>query len=227
MGIEYYKGIPQSQITKLRITSDGKPYTLEHSKELLVPMKYFGDTKTSVNSLGWQRDSNYYFNEISKQYPQCLSKHNIKAITEGNPPIVDKIWVKHFPQHKPYMDEELIHHHVGKGGMAAAVPIGMHKGSGEIHNGEKEAGIMEKAEQHTESIKTLCHKDKSLYGKDAEELTKILNAQKKQIKATAITDAKHVSHTKQKTGRLPNALSTKNVQVNQNLGKTKQQTKKM
>ncbi|MET3656327.1 hypothetical protein [Sporosarcina psychrophila] len=35
----------------------------------------------------------------------------------------------------------LIHHHVGGGGQAVAVPSKLHPGTGGIHNAEKAAGI--------------------------------------------------------------------------------------
>jgi hypothetical protein len=35
----------------------------------------------------------------------------------------------------------LIHHHVGGGGQAVAVPGGIHPGSGGVHNNEKQIGI--------------------------------------------------------------------------------------
>ncbi|MCB2362504.1 hypothetical protein LGL00_26405 [Clostridium estertheticum] len=57
------------------------------------------------------------------------------------PPVVDEDIIKHFPQYNNRVGDKLIHHHIGGGGQATAVPETLHKGFGGIHNVEKEIGI--------------------------------------------------------------------------------------
>ena len=49
----------------------------------------------------------------------------------------------YFPEYdvKGLRGNRLIHHHIGGGGQAVAVPSGIHHGYGGIHNNEKQLGI--------------------------------------------------------------------------------------
>lgn len=75
------------------------------------------------------------------KHPEYWSKANVARIERGTVPVVDDEIVKHFPQYKDQIGDKLIHHHIGGGGQAAAVPESLHQGFGGIHNIEKEFGI--------------------------------------------------------------------------------------
>jgi len=47
-----------------------------------------------------------------------------------------------------------VHHHIGGGGQAVAVPSKIHKGFGGIHNNEKQLGIWNNNIQHITSVST-------------------------------------------------------------------------
>lgn len=49
--------------------------------------------------------------------------------------------MEYFPQYKDYINQQLIHHHIGGSGQAMPIPVGLHPGSGGIHNIEKQLGI--------------------------------------------------------------------------------------
>ncbi|MBA4601729.1 hypothetical protein H2C83_05205 [Thermoactinomyces sp. AMNI-1] len=110
---------------------------------LVIEMPYVGKGKANTNSEGWLRDKNYYWNEMLKKHPEVFSKANRQKIELGFSPINDKKFREHFPQYdiKELYNDTLIHHHIGGGGQAVAVPAKLHPGLGGIHNTEKEAGV--------------------------------------------------------------------------------------
>lgn len=173
MAIGVYKNIPKTEITSQRYTSEGKPYNLDHNEELVVDMKFRGQNQSSgseVNSQGWERDSKYYFEELSKKHPEYFSEKNKKYIENGKTPVVDAKFVKHFPEYKGYENETLVHHHVGGDGQAVAVPKSMHKGFGEIHNVEKKAGITKNGQEFSKECEKYCERNPEGVGKTAKQL---------------------------------------------------------
>ncbi len=46
----------------------------------------------------------------------------------------------------------LVHHHIGGGGQAMAIPQPLHPGSGGIHNIEKQIGIWGKDQENAERL---------------------------------------------------------------------------
>ena len=116
---------------------------------LVIDMPFVGAASKTKNSAGWLRDNMYYWEELAKRHPEAFSQANLDRIA-GRPPLTqpvspinDPTFRAVFPQYdiKGMRGEPLIHHHIGGGGQAAAVPSTIHPGSGGIHNVEKEAGI--------------------------------------------------------------------------------------
>jgi RHS repeat-associated protein len=107
----------------------------------IIQMDYKGRGYSGTNSSGWVRDNNLYFREYAEIHPEYFSPDNLFRINNNQTPIVDEQYIEHFPQYSDYMGQDLIHHHVGGGGQVAAVPKGLHPGSGGIHNYEKAAGV--------------------------------------------------------------------------------------
>lgn len=154
-----YRGISKSELDKPRLTSDGRQYSLNHDKALVIDMRYKGKGISTSNSQGWERNSGYYFKELFSRHPEFFSKKNMNRLSKGESPIVDATIVKYFPQYRDYKNEVLIHHHIGKNGQAIAIPASIHKGSGEIHIYENQLGITENANNFSVACEKL---DKSI-----------------------------------------------------------------
>ena len=154
-----YRGISKSELDKPRLTSDGRQYSLNHDKALVIDMRYKGKGISTSNSQGWERNSGYYFKELFSRHPEFFSKKNMNRLSKGESPIVDATIVKYFPQYRDYKNEVLIHHHIGKNGQAVAIPASIHKGSGEIHIYENQLGITENANNFSVACEKL---DKSI-----------------------------------------------------------------
>lgn len=158
-----YRGISKSELDKPRLTSDGRQYSLNHDKALVIDMRYKGKGISTSNSQGWERNSGYYFKELFSRHPEFFSKKNMNRLSKGESPIVDATIVKYFPQYRDYKNEVLIHHHIGKNGQAVAIPASIHKGSGEIHIYENQLGITENANNFSVACEKL---DKSIQSKN-------------------------------------------------------------
>ena len=164
MSIELYEGIPNREINAIRKTSEGKDYTINHSKNLVVNMRFKGEG-INANSQGWERSSSYYFKSLQSTHPEYFSKKNNALIEMGKAPVVDAKFAESFPQYKEYKGETLIHHHIGGDGQAVALPQSIHKGYGEIHSVEQNLGITDKAQRFSNGCNEACKHNPSLYGK--------------------------------------------------------------
>jgi hypothetical protein len=123
---------------------------------LVVEMPFVGQGASNANSAGWLRDSDYFWKELSARYPEAFSQRNLDIIG-GNVTVMgkngkvktlkapsnDETFRSVFTQYdvKGLRGTQLIHHHIGGGGQAAAVPRPLHPGFGGIHNAEKQLGI--------------------------------------------------------------------------------------
>ncbi|WP_268875349.1 hypothetical protein, partial [Cytobacillus firmus] len=127
---------------------------------ITVEMPYVGKGKSGTNAEGWLRDKDFYWKEIMNKHPESLSKVNKQKINLGFSPINDKAFREHFPQYdiKELYNDTLIHHHVGGGGQAVAVPSKLHPGTGGIHNAEKAAGIWGNDSQYAELLEKFLKK---------------------------------------------------------------------
>ena len=181
--IGVYKNVSKSEITKDRITSNGKHYNLNHDKNLIVDMKFKGqgEKRDNVNSQGWERSSSEYFKFLSNNHPEYFSNKNRTLIDNNKAPVVDKQFVDHFPQYKEFQNEKLIHHHIGGDGQAVAVPQSVHKGFGEIHNIENKLGITKNGKEFSEKCENLCKKNEKNYNKNSSELKAELKHSEKRV----------------------------------------------
>ncbi|WP_394556301.1 T7SS effector LXG polymorphic toxin [Priestia aryabhattai] len=117
------------------------PIEYKADPRLVSEMNYKGKKKSGANAAGWERSASKHFNELLDKHPEFFSEANIERIENGLVPVVDDDFIKYFPQYKDCKGDKLIHHHIGGGGQAAAVPQSLHKGFGGIHNFEKEYKI--------------------------------------------------------------------------------------
>ena len=117
------------------------PIEYRADPRLVSEMNYKGKKKSGTNAAGWERSASKHFDELLDKHPEFFSEANVERIENGLVPIVDEDFIKYFPQYNDCMGDKLIHHHIGGGGQAAAVPQSLHKGFGGIHNFEKEHNI--------------------------------------------------------------------------------------
>lgn len=166
--------IPNHELVRVRYTSEGKAYSLKHPKELTIPMRYKGEKIAGSNPQGWERNNVKFFKTLKSQFPEYFGKKNSILINDGKNPIVDPLIVKYFPQFKEYMNEILIHHHIGGNGLATAIPQKIHEGFGEIHSIENSLKITQHAEKFSSVCKQICHNDPSNYGKTQKEFLSLI-----------------------------------------------------
>jgi hypothetical protein len=118
-------------------------------RRLVVDMPFVGAGRSGTNAAGWLRDQGYYWEELARRHPDAFSPDNLRRI-RGDPPLAGPVspvndlqFRTTFPQYdvRGLRGQPLIHHHVGGGGQAAAIPAPLHPGFGGIHNVERGAGI--------------------------------------------------------------------------------------
>jgi hypothetical protein len=127
---------------------------------LVVEMPYVGKNQSGTNAEGWLRDKDYYWKGVLEKYPESMSEANRLKIEYGFSPVNDRQFREHFSQYdiKELYNDTLIHHHVGGGGQAVAVPSKLHPGSGGIHNAEKAAGVWGNDSENAELLEIFLNK---------------------------------------------------------------------
>jgi hypothetical protein len=83
-------------------------------------------TSGAPTSGGGIRNPVQFWSEWSAVYGDTLSTTNRTLISEGLSPVVDGVWTRQFPEHAPYLDEILIHHHLDYGPNAIPLPESVH-----------------------------------------------------------------------------------------------------
>ncbi len=127
---------------------------------LTVEMPYVGKGQKNTNAEGWLRDKDFYWKEMLEKYPEAFNRSNRQKIELGFTPINNPTFRKHFPQYDltELYNDTLIHHHIGGGGQAVAVPSKLHPGLGGIHNAEKGAGVWGNDQKHAELLEKFLEK---------------------------------------------------------------------
>jgi hypothetical protein len=126
-----------------------------YREELVVNMEFKGQSPTSIrpatiNAQGWERSSTAYFDEMLKNHPEYFSEKNVDLIkVKRKSPIIDETFVEFFPEYEAFIDQKLVHHHIGEDGQAVAVPEGAHSGHGGLHNIEDILGVTSNAERNS------------------------------------------------------------------------------
>lgn len=156
--------------TEIRIYRGVEPGSIDDmflmDKRLVVDMEFIGKGKGGRNAAGWVRDADTYWQEILRRHPEAFSAENLRRI-RGDPPLAgpvapinDATFRSVFTQYdvKGMRSKPMVHHHIGGGGQAAAVPTPMHEGFGGIHNVEKQAGIWGSEDEIAEVLQRLLDK---------------------------------------------------------------------
>ena len=145
----------QEQHQVLTTSQNTAYYTATYDQRLVVNMPFLGKKNSRTNAQGWLRSSEYYYNQLIKQYPQCMSPANLQRIANKQYKLIeaDSTFVGCFPEYANCLGDVLRHHHIGEDGQAAAIPISIHsKGHGEIHNVEIKIGVTGKAKDYSVHI---------------------------------------------------------------------------
>lgn len=178
MKIEVYENISDKEINAVRTTKDGEKFRLNHSEELVKDMKYKGPKKSNTNSQGWERNPNYYFKQLLKDHPEYFNKKNKYRIEHNKVPRVNSKWIEHFPEHKDFDGQQLIHHHIGGDGQAVALPKGLHKGNGGIHVDERKLGITANAKEYSSLCADITKNHPEMEGKTSKEFRQYIKDNK-------------------------------------------------
>lgn len=135
-------------------------------RRLVVDMPFVGVGRSGTNAAGWLRDQGHYWEALARRHPEAFSPDNLRRI-RGDPPLArpvapvnDPTFRRVFPQYdvRGLRGQPLIHHHIGGGGQAAAIPAPLHPGFGGIHNVERGAGIWGGEDPVAEMLQRLLEK---------------------------------------------------------------------
>lgn len=124
----------------------------DHNEELIVDMPLCDDPEKS-NADGWLRNKKYYFERIQERNPEAISERNNKLIKADLNIIVDKEFIACYPEYKEFEGDVLIHHHIGGGRQAVAIPSRLHINNVGIHQDEKRLGLNETAKEYSDFCK--------------------------------------------------------------------------
>jgi hypothetical protein len=118
------------------LAASGAPPAIQYQEDELkspltipaegIDMPWVGKGPGVASSeLGYLRDSNYFWREYAKLWPEQLSKENMDRVGTSRP-IVDDTWIKYHPEHAAYKGQPLEHHHLGQGSRAVPLPEKLH-----------------------------------------------------------------------------------------------------
>lgn len=79
-----------------------------------------------TNSAGFPRESEQYWREYARQFPEDLSPINQAHIVRGKSPSIDSTWISRHPEHASFLDELIEHHHLNQGPYAVPIPQSIH-----------------------------------------------------------------------------------------------------
>jgi hypothetical protein len=134
---------------------------------LTVNMPFVGRGGSDVNAAGWLRSAQYYWEEMVGRFPEAFSPDNFRRI-RGDPPLSRPVSPINDAQFRAIFSQydveglrsrPLIHHHIGGGGQAAAIPAPLHPGFGGIHNVERGAGVWGREDPITEVLERLLERE--------------------------------------------------------------------
>ncbi|WP_229803656.1 hypothetical protein, partial [Litchfieldella qijiaojingensis] len=92
-----------------------------------VDTSTFASGATTAN--GGIRNSRAFWNAWAEKPNAALSQSNKDLIASGRSPKVDNDWIRAFPEHAPYKDQTLVHHHMDYGKHAIPLPSQVHANS--------------------------------------------------------------------------------------------------
>ncbi len=128
-----------------------------HPEELIVDMNFVGKGSGPKNSLGWEESADRYFQALYERDPELFTGEANRAAVVGGKVrgavFVDEQWAQKYPQYRPFLGEQLQHHHIGQDGQAVALPAPIHYAYGVIHSEEKQMGVTDSALAYTRYVR--------------------------------------------------------------------------
>ena len=82
---------------------------------------------SASNAAGFPRNGPWFWRQVLKNRPELFDTMNAGRIRSGQAPIVNDTWVRWNPQHEAFFGNRLVHHHIGQGPVATAVPENVHR----------------------------------------------------------------------------------------------------
>jgi hypothetical protein len=79
------------------------------------------------NAAGFPRNPQWFWNRLVERHPEFFSPRNLELIENRQAPEIDETWIKHFPEHRPFEHDELVHHHIDGEYIAAPTPKTFHQ----------------------------------------------------------------------------------------------------
>lgn len=142
-------------------------YNINYREDIIISTVFVGkESKIRHNALGWEKNNIKHFKELLKIHPEYFNKSNIQRIISNKAPIVNKTYLMYFPQYKDFEDDKLEMHHIGRDGQVVPLPERLHYGYGEVHNVEKEVGLVENVIYFMEYIEKYTQMGMLEYNKD-------------------------------------------------------------
>jgi hypothetical protein len=81
-----------------------------------------------ANAAGYPRNAPWFWRQLLKLHPEYFDAANRSRVRQRLAPEVNETWIKFFPEHQSFVNDKLIHHHIGQGKMAAPLPEPVHQG---------------------------------------------------------------------------------------------------
>ena len=129
-----------------------------------------GHLRNKSSELGYERDAGKFWREYDHTFDKHLSAEQKKRVAEGHSPVVDDHWIKTFPEHAPFRDQVLTHHHVGQGSFAVPLPEGIHRAHSALHPDRAVVGTPKKQTSPEEAQKILQKQQERVSGRQEREL---------------------------------------------------------
>ena len=79
----------------------------------------------------WPRNYEYFWREVYRKHPEFFDEANVGRINPSDgesfaAPKVNERWIQYHPAHAAFKGETLVHHHLGQGRYAVALPNSVH-----------------------------------------------------------------------------------------------------
>jgi HNH/Endo VII superfamily nuclease toxin with a HHH motif len=129
-----------------------------------------GHLRNKSSELGYERDAGKFWREYDHTFDNHLSAEQKKRVAEGHSPVVDDHWIKTFPEHAPFRDQVLTHHHVGQGSFAVPLPEGIHRAHSGFHPDRAVVGTPKRQTSSEEAQKILQKQQERVGGRQEREL---------------------------------------------------------
>lgn len=150
--VRLYRGVAVEEI----------PTEFRMDERLVMDMEFVGRIAPGYkrNAAGWKRNNIEYWEEMVRRHPEAFDSSNLWKIEHGLSPKNNPTFRSVFSQYDDpkWYNDTLIHHHIGRGGQAAAIPASLHPGTGGVHLAEDVRGITGSEDEVADVLERLLSK---------------------------------------------------------------------